>query len=90
MMPGAAALQDRVAALEAERLSPVPRSCHAVGVDVDDLALVLDYVRGSLRAARHGGPAARPAAEVMSGDAIAACHRLEAAVAGHAARQGAR
>jgi hypothetical protein len=82
MMPGTAALQDRVAALEAERLAPVPRACHVVGVDVDDLALVLHYVRGSLRAARP--------AEVMSGDAIAACHRLEAAITGHAARGGAR
>jgi hypothetical protein len=89
MMAGTAALQDRVATLEAERLAPVPRASHAVGVNVDDLALVLHYVRASLRASRLGAPAAR-SAEVMSGDAIAACHRLEAAVAGHASREGLR
>jgi hypothetical protein len=86
MMTGSTALQDRVAALEAERLAPVPRASHAVGVNVDDLALVLHYVR----ATRPGDPGARRAAEPMSGDAIAACHRLEAAVAGHPAREGAR
>jgi hypothetical protein len=85
LLPGAAALQDRVTALEAERLAPVPRASRAVGVDAGDLALVLDYVRASLRATRPGGPGARLAAQLMSGDAIAACQRLEAAVAGHAA-----
>jgi hypothetical protein len=58
------ALAERVAALEAERLAPVPRASHAVGVDAADLTLVLDYVRVS-----DGGPRV-----------AAACQRLEAAV----------
>jgi hypothetical protein len=82
-LAGTAALQDRIAALEAERLTPVPRASHAVGVDIGDLALVLHYVRASLRASRIGGPGARRAADLMSGDTIAAYQRLEAAVAGH-------
>jgi len=82
---GAAALQDRIAALEAERLAPVPRATHAVGVDVDDLALLLRHVRASVRATRLGGPRARPAVSMMSTEVIAACHRLEAAIASHAA-----
>jgi hypothetical protein len=81
---GATALPDRLAALEAERLAPVPRASHAVGVDLDDLALVLRYVRATLRAARLGGPLARPAAPLMSREAIDACQRLEASIAGRA------
>ena len=42
---GPDALAARLAALEAERLAPVPRASHAVGVNIDDLALVLDCVR---------------------------------------------
>lgn len=30
--------------LEAERLTPVPRASHAVAVDVDDVAIVLDHI----------------------------------------------
>jgi hypothetical protein len=57
-------LGERIAALEAERLAPVPRASHAVGVDAEDLALVLDYVLVSA-----GGPRV-----------AAACRRLEAVV----------
>lgn len=39
------ALATLVEALEAERLAPVPRDSHTVGVDVDDLALVLDHAQ---------------------------------------------
>lgn len=81
---GAAALEDRIAALEAERLAPVPRASHVVGVDVDDLALLLHHVRASVRATRLGGPLARPAASVMSNEAIAAYQRLESAIVGRA------
>jgi len=45
--PGGGALAGRIAALEAERLAPVPRAWHAAGAGIDDLALVLDYVRAS-------------------------------------------
>lgn len=82
----AATLRDRLAALEAERLAPVPRASHAIAVDADDLAVVLHHVRASLRATRLGGPRALPAV-AMNGDAIAAYHRLEAAVASHTVPQ---
>ncbi len=36
------AIAPAVAALEAERLAPVPRAHRVAAVDVDDLALVLD------------------------------------------------
>ena len=84
MLTGAAALDDRLAALEAERLAPVPRASHAVGVDAGDLALVLHHVQASLRATSLGGPRARPVACAMSSEVIAAYHRLKAAVAGRA------
>ncbi len=89
-LAGAAALDDRLASLEAERLAPVPRASHAVGVDVGDLALVLHHVQASLRATSLGGPRARPVAGLMSGEVIAAYHRLEAAVAGRATAGTAR
>jgi hypothetical protein len=66
--PGGGALAERVAALEAERLAPVPRASHTAGVDAGDLALVLDYVRASAGGTR----------------VAAACARLEAAVRRHA------
>jgi hypothetical protein len=68
--PGGGALAERIAALEAERLAPVPRASHAVGVDAGDLTLVLDYIRAS---ASTGGTRV-----------AAACARLEAAVRPHA------
>jgi hypothetical protein len=63
-------LAERIAALEAERLAPVPRASHAVGVDAGDLTLVLDHIRAS---ASTGGP-----------QVAAACARLETAVRRHA------
>jgi hypothetical protein len=35
--------------LEAERLAPVPRATHVIGLDVDDVALVLDHVASGTR-----------------------------------------
>jgi hypothetical protein len=55
--PDLAAVVD---ALEAERLAPVPRASHAVGVNVNDLALLLRHAR----------------ATKMSADTASACHRL--------------
>ena len=78
---GPDALAARLAALEAERLAPVPRASHAVGVDVDDLALVLDHVPG--RRDRHLAENQAPPA--MAGDTAAAWQRLDAAVRAHAA-----
>jgi hypothetical protein len=42
---GGGALAERVAALEAERLAPVPRASRAVGVKSDEQAVVLEYMR---------------------------------------------
>ena len=80
---GLDALAERVAALEAERLTPVPRASHAVGVDADDLVLLLDHVRAST-----AGPRGKnlPAA-MVGGDVIAAYWRLDAAVRSHAGQQ---
>lgn len=69
------ALAAAVEALEAERLAPVPRTSHTVGVDVDDLALVLEHAQ----AARGG----------ISGDAVLAFKRLRDTIQAHIAR-GAR
>jgi hypothetical protein len=71
------ALEARLAALEAERLAPVPRASHVVGVDVDDLALVVGYI-ATIAAASRRSPVA-----VMSGDVAVACQRLDAAVRAH-------
>lgn len=71
------ALAERVDALEAERLAPVPRASHAVAIDATDLILVLDHLR-VLRARLTGS---RPDAEVA-----AACGRLDAVARPHAAR----
>ena len=55
-----------VAALEAERLAPVPRARHVVGVEAEDLALLLRQVQPY----------------VLRGDAAVAYHRLAAVVRG--------
>lgn len=78
---GPDALAARLAALEAERLAPVPRALHAVGVDAGDLALVLDHVRAGVTGAWRKSQA--PPA--MTGDVAAAWQRLDAAVRAHAA-----
>jgi hypothetical protein len=81
--PGRSALAERIAALEAERLAPVPRASHVVGVDAADLALILAHVRATVTGLRGTGiPAA-----VMGSDAVAAYWRLTAAASAHAARQ---
>jgi hypothetical protein len=77
---GPDALAARLAALEAERLAPVPRASHAVGVNIDDLALVLDCVRVGVTGAWRKNQAPR----VMTGDVAAAWQRLDAAVRAHA------
>jgi hypothetical protein len=76
---GPDALAARLAALEAERLAPVPRASHAVGVNAGDLAL--DHVRAGVTGAwrRNQAPPA------MTGDVAAAWQRLDAAVRAHAA-----
>lgn len=61
-----------VAALEAERLAPVPRASRVAAVDVDDLALVLELAYARADWAR------------MPGDVAAAFGRLEKAVRRHA------
>jgi hypothetical protein len=73
------ALAAAVEALEAERLAPVPRASHIVGVDVDDLALVLEHTRAAdvNRSIAQDG---------MSGEVAAAHRRLDQAIRGHAAR----
>ncbi|HEX4830345.1 MAG TPA: hypothetical protein VH478_04550 [Trebonia sp.] len=63
------ALATVLAALEAERLTPVPRASRAACVDVDDLALVLHH-------APHSG---------MSADTAGAYRRLAAIVRAHVA-----
>lgn len=70
------ALAAAVEALEAERLAPVPRATHTVGVDIDDLALVLEHTWAAdvnRRVARDG----------MSGEVAAAYRRLDQAIRGH-------
>lgn len=74
---GADALAARIAALEAERLAPVPRASHVIGIDVDDLALVLHHLRA---AAATPGNQAPPA---ISAGTVAAWERLDAAVHSH-------
>jgi hypothetical protein len=73
------ALAAVVEGLEAERLAPVPRASHTVGVDVDDLALVLEHARGVQHATD----------DAMSWDVAAAYQRLAHVVRGHVV-QGAR
>ena len=75
---GYGALAARIAALEAERLAPVPRASHAIGVDVDDLALAVEFLAEVVTAAARGH---RPPA--MSGETAVAWQRLESAVRGH-------
>lgn len=77
--PASAALETRLAALEAERLAPVPRASHVIAVDVDDLALVVDYLAEVATAIRRGR---RPLA--MSSDVAIAYQLIEAAVCGRA------
>jgi len=78
---GPDALAARLAALEAERLAPVPRASHAVGVDAGDLALVLDHVRAGVT----GAWRENQTPPAMTGDTAAAGQRLDAAVRAHAA-----
>jgi len=66
------ALSIAVEHLEAERLAPVPRNSHAVAVDVDDLALLLEHVHEHTL---HGP---------MRGEAAAAYGRLDKTVRCHA------
>lgn len=68
MIPALAAV---IESLEAERLAPVPRASHTIGVDVDDLALVLEHAQ------RAAG---------MPGDVALAYQRLAAAVRGYTVR----
>jgi hypothetical protein len=75
----ALAVAARVAVLEAERLAPVPRASHSVAVDVDDLALVVDYAADVAAAAADGR-----APGAMSADTAIAWQRLDAAVWRHA------
>jgi hypothetical protein len=77
---GTGSLAARLAALEAERLAPVPRASHAVGVDAADLALILAHVRASARPRRPNTPAT-----MMGADVAAAYWRLAAAVRAYAA-----
>ena len=77
---GTSSLGIRLAALEAERLAPVPRASHAVGVDADDLALILAHIRASARPPRPDTPTA-----MMGADVAAAYRRLAAAVRAYAA-----
>lgn len=67
-----AAIAPALAALEAERLAPVPRASHVVAVDVDDLAVVLEMTRSGADWRR------------VSGDVAAAFGRLEKVVRRHA------
>ena len=77
--PASAALEARVAALVAESLAPVPRASHVAAVDVDHLALVVDYAAAAAAAAHAGHRA-----PVMSANTAIAYQRLEAAVRAHA------
>ena len=56
-----------VEALEAERLAPVPRAEHVVGVEAEDLALLLHQVQP----------------DMLHGDTAIAYHRLAAVVRRH-------
>lgn len=69
MTPALAAV---VEALEAERLAPVPRGSRTVGVDADDLALVLDHARN---------------AASMPGEVALASQRLGASLRAYAVRE---
>jgi ABC-type glutathione transport system ATPase component len=75
----ASALEARVAALVAESLAPVPRASHIAAVDVDHLALVVDYVAEVAAAAQSGRRA-----PVMSAGTAIAYQRLETAIRGYA------
>lgn len=77
-MTHSSALAARLAALEAERLAPVPRATHAVAVDVDDLALLADYTAAVLSAST-----ARTSVPPMSGDTADAWQRIETVVRAH-------
>ncbi|MCL2581018.1 MAG: hypothetical protein FWE35_01010 [Streptosporangiales bacterium] len=77
--PHQPALAARLAALEAERLAPVPRATHAVAVDVDDLALLADYAAAAVAAST----AKTPMPE-MSGDTAIAWQHIESTVQAHA------
>lgn len=68
MTPALAAM---VETLEAERLAPVPRASHTVGVDIDDLVLVLEHARN---------------AAGMTGDVALASLRLSSAIQAYAVR----
>jgi hypothetical protein len=59
-----------VEALEAERLTPVPRASHVVGVEAQDLAVILGQVQP----------------DMLHGDAAVAYHRLAAVIRGKRAR----
>jgi hypothetical protein len=76
--PASAALEARVAALVAESLAPVPRASHVAAVDVDDLALAVDYI-AEVAAAAHAGHRA----PLMSAGTAIAYQRLETAVRAH-------
>jgi hypothetical protein len=76
--PASAALEARVAVLVAESLSPVPRASHVAAVDVDDLAMVVDYIAEAAAAAQSGHRA-----PVMSAGTAIAYQRLETAVRAH-------
>jgi hypothetical protein len=75
--PASAALEARVAALVAESLAPVPRASRIAAVDVEDLALAVDYMAAAAVAARRG----RRAPE-MSAAASVAWGKLDTAVRG--------
>lgn len=72
------ALAARVAALEAERLAPVPRPSRSVAVDVDDLALLADYASAVVAAM-----SAKTSVPPMTGDTACAWQRIETAVRAH-------
>lgn len=77
--PASAALEARLSVLVAESLAPVPRATHVAAVDVDHLALMIDYAAAAAAAAQSG----RRAPAMSAGTAIA-YQRLEAAVRAHA------
>jgi hypothetical protein len=77
--PASAALEARVTALVAESLAPVPRASHTAAVDVDDLALAVDYMAAAAVAARRG-----QRAPAMSAATAVAWGKLDSAVRGRA------
>ena len=79
MTANAPTIAAQVALLEAQRLIPVPRATHSVAVDVDDLALVVDYAADVAAAA---GDGRKP--DPMSAGTAIAWQRLDAAVWRHA------